>query len=210
MKQHDPNTDRALRMAVRHKAEHAERMTLPKDFADRVMQHIGETKPVVPSPRTHHLWLYPAIGIAASIVLLLLFALLYRGLGTTNKPTLAKQTKVNDTVEHIARVLVRQPIQETPTVAQSMPAPLPKQHQERMASVPDTLGSSIWQSEENMMLALQMLADCEETIEQGERAARNSIIEATFNATPQPANAILVSNEVGDYEVIEPSNMIAI
>lgn len=79
-----------------------------------------------------------------------------------------------------------------------------------MASVPDTLGSSIWQSEENMMLALQMLADCEETIEQGERMARNSIIEATFNATPQPANAILVSNEVGDYEVIEPSNMIAI
>ena len=37
---------------------------------------------------------------------------------------------------------------------------------------------------------------------------RNNIIEVSFRATPQPANTILVTNEAGDYEVIENTNII--
>ena len=79
-----------------------------------------------------------------------------------------------------------------------------------VAALPDTLGDGIWQREENVQRALQMLADCEATIMREEQEIRNNIIEATFRATPQPANAILVTNELGDYEVIEPRTIIEI
>jgi hypothetical protein len=55
-----------------------------------------------------------------------------------------------------------------------------------------------------------MLSECETTILREEREMRNHIIQATFNATPQPANAVLVTNEAGDYEVIETKTIIEI
>ena len=67
----------------------------------------------------------------------------------------------------------------------------------------DTLGSAIWQREENVALALQMLSDCEQTIQREEQELRNNIIRATFNATPQPAKAQLLLNDNGDYMVVE-------
>ena len=69
--------------------------------------------------------------------------------------------------------------------------------------LPDTLGNGIWRSERNVVIALQILSECEATIRREEQEVRNHIIQATFNATPQPANAVLVTNEAGDYEVIE-------
>jgi len=77
-------------------------------------------------------------------------------------------------------------------------------------ALPDTLGEGIWQNKENVRLALQMLAECEATIQREEQEIRNNIVRATFNATPQPANAILVTNELGDYEVIETRTIIEI
>ena len=76
--------------------------------------------------------------------------------------------------------------------------------------IPDTLGNGIWRSERNVALAIQMLSECEETILREEQEMRNHIIQATFNATPQPANAVLVTNEAGDYEVIETKTIIEI
>ena len=76
--------------------------------------------------------------------------------------------------------------------------------------IPDTLGSGIWRSERNVAIAIQMLSECEETILREEQEMRNHIIQATFNATPQPANAVLVTNEAGDYEVIETKTIIEI
>ena len=67
--------------------------------------------------------------------------------------------------------------------------------------LPDTLGDGIWQSEKNVLTALQMLSECEAIIEKGEQEMRNTILEATFNAMPQPANVKLVTNESGDYFV---------
>ena len=76
--------------------------------------------------------------------------------------------------------------------------------------IPDTLGNGIWRSERNVAIAIQMLSECEETILREEQEMRNHIIQATFNATPQPANAVLVTNEAGDYEVIETKTIIEI
>ena len=67
--------------------------------------------------------------------------------------------------------------------------------------LPDTLGDGIWQSEKNVLTALQMLSECEAIIEKSEQEMRNTILEATFNAMPQPANVKLVTNESGDYFV---------
>jgi hypothetical protein len=80
----------------------------------------------------------------------------------------------------------------------------------RPTEIPDTLGSGIWRSERNVAIAIQMLSECEETILREEQEMRNHIIQATFNATPQPANAVLVTNEAGDYEVIETKTIIEI
>lgn len=74
----------------------------------------------------------------------------------------------------------------------------------------DTLGDAIWQSEENVVTALQMLSECEQTIRREEQEVRNAIIEATFNAVPRPANVILVSDENGAYEVVETKRIINI
>ena len=76
--------------------------------------------------------------------------------------------------------------------------------------IPDTLGNSIWQHRENVVRAIQVLADCEATIVREEQEVRNDIVKATYNAMPQPANVILVSDENGDYEVIERRAIIGI
>jgi hypothetical protein len=80
----------------------------------------------------------------------------------------------------------------------------------RSTEISDTLGNGIWRSERNVALAIQMLSECEETILREEQEMRNHIIQATFNATPQPANVVLVTNEAGDYEVIETKTIIEI
>jgi len=78
------------------------------------------------------------------------------------------------------------------------------------SNIPDTLGSNVLSSPQNMARALRILGECEEAIQRGEQNVRNVIIEATFRATPQPANAILVTNEWGDSEIIENKTIIDI
>ena len=70
----------------------------------------------------------------------------------------------------------------------------------------DTLGSAILQSPENRLIALQMLSECEVTIERETQEVRNYLIEATFNVVPPSRNAILVIDENGDYNVVETGN----
>jgi hypothetical protein len=75
---------------------------------------------------------------------------------------------------------------------------------------PDTLGNGIWQRRENVETALRILGECEADIKRSEQQVCNHIIEATFRATPQPANVILVSDENGDYKVQETKRIINI
>lgn len=94
------------------------------------------------------------------------------------------------------------------------PAPLRFKHVKKQLAtsenIPDTLGNDLWKSERNVMLAIQMLSECEEAIQRGEQAARNKMLEAEYRSTVkgpfgdeegQPAIE-LVANENGDYEII--------
>ena len=77
MKKNELNKDQGLRLAVQHKTEAAERMTLSEDFTDRLMQRIGQQdKPSSDDEQQQskhrRVWLYSAIGaVAASIALLI-------------------------------------------------------------------------------------------------------------------------------------------
>lgn len=71
MKKNEPYKDEGLRRALQRKNDAAERMTLPEDFTDRLMQRIEQRDE---RPRRRRLWLYPVVGaVAASILLLLAF-----------------------------------------------------------------------------------------------------------------------------------------
>ena len=63
--------DQGLRQALQRRSENSERMTLPEDFTDRLMQRIEQKEE---KPKHRRTWLYTAIGaVAASILLLLTF-----------------------------------------------------------------------------------------------------------------------------------------
>ena len=102
-----------------------------------------------------------------------------------------------------------QPINRVQPVIQSGTANR-KAKRTRSTVNPDTLGNEIWQNPENVERAIRILADCKATIQREEQEMRNMVIKATFHATPQPANAVLVTNEVGDYEVIETKRIVEI
>ena len=106
---------------------------------------------------------------------------------------------------------VATPKREMPTPTRTVVTPRKKVAQvSQQDAIADTLGSGIWQREENVMTALQMLSECEQTIRREEQEVRNAVIEATYKAVPRPANVILVSDENGDYEVIERRAIIGI
>ncbi|MBR1788211.1 MAG: hypothetical protein IJ762_03325 [Bacteroidaceae bacterium] len=244
MKQNDSHADRGLRMAVGRKAEMAERMVLPEDFADRLVEHLkGEDPPQDPSrpPREGEEKTSPSmgefgkapsltggpgmvfIGVAASILLLLIGTIFYKSMKTERQPTLAHQTQVpkamprKKSIQTTLKTPPGLPVKgrRTPVRREEAPSLYGRAGEGLEKGIaralpPDTLGNAIWQNEENVMLALEMLEDCAKTIEQSERMVYNDIVETTFRATPQSPRAILVSNELGDYEVIEPPTTVEI
>ena len=187
--------DTDLREALRRK--YAREPQLPANFTSRMMS------------QKKHRWLLPAsaLAIAASVLLLIIFNI--------EKPQLEQQTPViaekvmppvpaisDEPIEHAKPTRPIKPVKVAKTVA-------PKK-QPIEAELPDTLGQSIFESEENVRIAMQILCECEATIRQEKQQTRNYIIEATFNALPQAENALLVTNENGDFEVIEVSEQTAI
>ena len=69
--------DQGLRQALQRRNESAERMTLPEDFTDRLMQRLEEPTPTLPKGGRNKSLLYwgrlVGASIAASVVLLLTF-----------------------------------------------------------------------------------------------------------------------------------------
>ena len=208
------NEDQLFREALQRQNDRAaERLTLPDDFADRVAQRIGQR------PKRRHTWLYAAIAAAASVAILLIEA---PKAPEVKAPPSAPEVKAppsapeGATIAHphltARKTIVAHPRLSTrkaivaPSGAEGGALGASRASRASGASLastlPDTLGNGIWQSEENVVRALQMLADCEATIASQDQEVYNAMVKAVFNATPQSADAILVSNEAGDYEVI--------
>lgn len=223
MNDNKPLADRGLRLAVRHMNETAKHPMLSDDFTDRLMQRVEQES----EPHTVHRrwWLYASIGaVAASIAIVLL-------LNYNNKVELTAQSKTahvtlagsadhNDlNAANVTNVLSDSKVPEAPKTITPSAAPrqIAKASRHSAAAketafitdeIPDTLGSSIMASEENIARALLMLAECEQSIMKGEQAVRNDMIEATFNSMPQSASAMLVINELGDVEVVDYDDVV--
>ena len=91
MKKNEPNKDQGLRLAIQQKNGAAERMTLPEDFTDRLMERIEQKEE---KPKHRRTWLYAAIGaIAAGILLLLAFHFTRPDRDTEKGTMIATQTQ---------------------------------------------------------------------------------------------------------------------
>lgn len=217
------NKDTDLREALRRR--YAATPLLPADFTDRLKERM-DTKPAVSHRR--HWWGW--MSAAAACLLLMIGIGVYHQLHKASQPI--AQSGAPDNKTECIRLSNRvHPIEQPgapnqatectqlnnrvhPTEQLSAPnrasATYRQKKRTHPTEIPDTLGNGIWRSERNVALAIQMLSECEATILREEQEMRNHIIQATFNATPQPANVVLVTNEAGDYEVIETKTIIEI
>ena len=171
---------------------------MPTDFTDRVMERI--------KPRRRLVWLYPTIAaVAASALLFLTLHYNNSNVEPAVSPMVAQQqdsiAKVEDKmyIAHHVQSVQSPNTHRTKTVYKPKKASV-----KRLASpeTPDTLGEGIWKQKENVVLALQMLAECEAA---GEQIQRNTIVEAAFQSTLKPHHLQLVVSESGDYTVVDDS-----
>lgn len=198
------NDTELLSQALKRQNERAARMKMPDDMEQRVMERINSPRAFAP-PR-----LYPAIAaIAASIVLLLTLLPMFTD---TPKQPIAQQQAMclvgpyDSIVKRMEpeKKLYRAHVQSVQSLNTKCTEPMYKtksalKAKPKAREIPDTLGDGIWQRRENVLLALQMLAECEAG---GEQRQRNAVVEAAFLSTPRPHELQLVVSETGDYQVV--------
>ena len=196
--------DTDLREALRRKFEGEPQ--LPADFIKSLTSN--------PSPRRGELkfsliWKIGGgcIAIAASVLLLIM-------LNIGKQQPDQQPPVVAEVMTESQPIIPDEPVEHANPTKPIIPVKVAKtaapKKQLAEAELPDTLGQGIFESEENVLLAVQMLSECEATIRHEEQQVNNRIIKATFNALPQAENALLVTNENGDFEVIEVSEQTAI
>ena len=199
-------------------------LTMGEAAYDNMMTE-GRAPSFTTSPARRRGWM-TALAVAASLALLLLLAW---PKGQEGNQSLAvtghKQEKVNDfkenthvepTDNHVA-TLEQSPepnavndTQKASTmkVCRSFSPKRQIPHMEAVASISDTLyedtlGNGIWQSKKNIVLAEEMLKDCEMTIRKSGQAIRNEVMEASFHALQQKPSFRLVIDEEGDYVITD-------
>ncbi|MBO4720665.1 MAG: hypothetical protein J5658_12440 [Prevotella sp.] len=124
--------DKDLREALSRREAQRTKPEVPADFLDSVMQRIEE--PVtVPQPRAHRVWLYAAVAVAASIVLLIVFR--HSLQQTPQEPLVAQQTVEQPMPQPVSEVSepVAEPVEVVeapePVVAEAQPAQKPVKKQ---------------------------------------------------------------------------------
>ncbi len=217
------NKDTDLREALRRR--YANTPSLPTDFTERLRERM-DTKPAASHRRHWWGWMSAAAAcllIAIGVGVYYEFNKAPHSIAKLSAPDNKTEcTQLSNRVHPIEQSSAPDEVIEC-TQSSNRGAPIRQSgrtnraigaHQSsnraRSTEISDTLGNGIWRSERNVAIAIQMLSECEETILREEQEMRNHIIQATFNATPQPANAVLVTNEAGDYEVIETKTIIEI
>lgn len=191
-----------FRQALQRQNDRAAGMKMPDNMEQRVMKSL---KPQATKRR----WLYPlsTIAVAASVLLLIMLNI------GKQKPD-QQPPVVAEVMTEPQPIIPDEPVEHANPAHPIIPVKVAKttapKKQLAEAELPDTLGQGIFESEENVRIAMQILCECEATIRQEKQQTRNYIIEATFNALPQAENALLVTNENGDFEVIEVSEQTAI
>ncbi len=179
--------DKNLREALRRREAKRPKRQVPVDFCDKVMAEV--------QPRRRR---WPRLAAVASVAAAVVVAALLLWPKAEPAPALVAETGI------VASAVAKQPTAtDIPVVADlQVPNPAPRKHRRKPAKeIPDTLGSSIWQSERNVLMALQVLSECEAVIEKEELAVRNALVETSYNTLPQPGTQLVVC-ENGDYQIV--------
>jgi hypothetical protein len=179
--------DKNLREALRRREAKRPKRQVPADFCDKVMAEV--------QPRRRR---WPRLAAVASVAAAVVVAALLLWPKAEPAPALVAETGI------VAPAVAKQPAATHVPVAADLqvsnPAPR-KQRRKPAKEIPDTLGAGIWQSERNVLMALQVLSECEAVIEKEELAVRNALVETSYNTLPQPGTQLVVC-ENGDYQIV--------
>lgn len=183
----DEQNDKNLREALRRREAKRPKRLVPADFCDKVMAEV--------QPRRRR---WPRLAAVASVAAAVVVAALLLWPKAEPVPALVAETGI------VAPAVAKQPATTHVPVAADLqvPNPAPRKHRRKPAKeIPDTLGAGIWQSERNVLMALQVLSECEAVIEKEELAVRNALVETSYNTLPQPGTQLVVC-ENGDYQIV--------
>ncbi len=203
--------DAQLREAVwRHEQQSS---PFPTGLNERVMQEVGKSEQNRRRTR-HRVGMMLALTSAAACLLLFL---LPHG-GSTKEAVEETKTIVETMTETktIAKTEVMALVEEKESVDlhKSVVGKKPRKKvrkiepaietkpvaQEQYA---DTLGNHIFQSPENVLIAMKMLEECDAVIRNELQEVRNNVIDATFRVAPPSGSAILVKDISGDLDVVD-------
>ena len=206
--------DAQLREAVRRHEQQSP--PLPAGLNERVMQEIGKVEQDRHRMRKRVRILLALTSAAAACLLLLLT----RSFSTREQmepaPVLEAKTKTIMITETMTKTEVEAPMEEKETadlhkrVARKK---LRKKVRRKEPSIEtklvvqeqfaDTLGSHIFQSPENVLIAMKMLDECDAIYRNELQEVRNNVIDATFRVAPPSGSAILVKDMNGDLDVVD-------
>lgn len=181
MKKNELNKDQGLRLAVEHKTEAAERMTLSEDFTDRLMQRIEQQDK---QPQRQRVWLYSLIGVAASIILLISVGIVLHA-PQSEDPVLMVRT---DTIKATPRTEVPKEVQkkkEQPQEKNTKAAPRTPRHYmakaepAKVTSEPDPIDATALAerafAEERRRMEMEMMAQMSGSIQSDFKALTDEI-----------------------------------
>ena len=206
--------DAQLREAVRRHEQQSP--PVPAGLNERVMQEIGKVEQDRHRMRKRVRILLALTSAAAACLLLLLTRSLSTREQTEPAPVLEAKTKAITISETMTKTVVEAPMEENESadlhkcvarkkLRKKVRKKEPSIERELVAQeqYADTLGSHIFQSPENVLIAMKMLDECDAIYRNELQEVRNNVIDATFRVAPPSSSAILVKDMNGDLDVVD-------
>lgn len=205
--------DAQLREAVRRHEQQSP--PLPAGLNERVMQEMGKVEQDRHRMRKRVRILLALTSAAACLLLLLTRSLSTRE-QTEPAPVLEAKTKTITITETMTKTEVEAPMEEKESADLKKCVARKKFCKKVRRKEPsietklvtheqyaDTLGSHIFQSPENVLIAMKMLDECDAIYRNELQEVRNNVIDATFRVAPPSGSAILVKDMNGDLDVVD-------
>lgn len=205
--------DAQLREAVRRHEQQSP--PVPAGLNERMMQKMGKVEQDRHRMRKRVRILLALTSAAACLLLLLTRSFSTRE-QTEPAPVLEAKTKTITITESMTKTEVEAPMEEKESadfqkcvarkkLRKKVRKKEPSIERELVAQeqYTDTLGSHIFQSPENVLIAMKMLDECDAIYRNELQEVRNNVIDATFRVAPPSGSAILVKDMNGDLDVVD-------
>ena len=187
--------DQGLRQALQRRNESADRMTLPEDFTDRLMQRLEEPTPTLPKGGRNKSLLYwgrmVGASIAASVLLLLTLHSLVgeeQGVGSVTSSLSTKKGR-DGTLERGAKLQTPPP---TPPLDGRGVAALPGSRQ----GVPTSL-EAVADSKHGLSTSLEAVADSRQGVPTSVEALQIEYAQQTKRVQQaEPLNEVLTERDI--------------